>query len=332
MGAFTISNFTTVIAASDRASVYPVAPPPFDSGWWGVVGAGGGSDDGNILVALASAVGDGILFLFGSGMATPYSASIEFGFDLNTPIFSLDGGPLISFNQLPSGFQITGLNLSILTDGRTVAADSGSISFGGQTQSMPVNNGSNFQLMNFSFGSISPISLTGYRLLINYSTPDEGIGTSLTDVLELLITGSYDTLSYQWSVDNGSGNFNSGQIVTVRSNNGGLNGIRGMRMSAGDNEYQAHIIEQSADGNLLRFIIPSLGGYSGSSNIIADGNGTQFSGTVIIAPLTILYSDASGIYTLVEGKRSDTVYVAGSSETTEVPIPTPFARTGFLGG
>lgn len=59
---------------------------------------------------------------------------------------------------------------------------------------------------------------------------------------------------------------------------------------------------------------------------------TQFSGSVEKQLYTILFASASGIYELVPGKTSDTLYIEEESgETIDVKIPNPNGRTGFFG-
>ena len=47
---------------------------------------------------------------------------------------------------------------------------------------------------------------------------------------------------------------------------------------------------------------------------------------------TVNIPDTSGVYTLVKGKSDDTVYDQDLATTEQVKIPTPFIKTGFIGG
>lgn len=60
---------------------------------------------------------------------------------------------------------------------------------------------------------------------------------------------------------------------------------------------------------------------------------TQFDGTLTTAPLTtIYYLNAPGVYKLVKGKTSDSLYNVNSlPNTVDIQIPDPFIRTGFIG-
>lgn len=68
--------------------------------------------------------------------------------------------------------------------------------------------------------------------------------------------------------------------------------------------------------------------YVPGPNIIGDG-GFVFAGT---SPLTLL-KDVSGIYTLIGGKRSDTLMDRQTGQTSvDMPIPDPSFKTGYVGG
>jgi len=54
-------------------------------------------------------------------------------------------------------------------------------------------------------------------------------------------------------------------------------------------------------------------------------------GVILIKSLQVLlYGNVSGVYTLVSGKTTDTIY-RHDGTTTEVAIPEPFAKIGFIG-
>lgn len=52
--------------------------------------------------------------------------------------------------------------------------------------------------------------------------------------------------------------------------------------------------------------------------------------SMMLGELEILVADASGVYTLVLNKESDTLYDRASESTIDVKIPNPSAKTGFL--
>lgn len=85
--------------------------------------------------------------------------------------------------------------------------------------------------------------------------------------------------------------------------------------------------------NLLIFYIPLDFPNEGDMELVAIGNGTQFSGSIALAAYTILVTNGSGIYVLSLGKTNDTLYSSERDGTTvDVKIPDPFAKTGFVGG
>lgn len=52
--------------------------------------------------------------------------------------------------------------------------------------------------------------------------------------------------------------------------------------------------------------------------------------TLTLGELTILVANASGIYTLSPGKLNDTVYRRATADTTEIKIPNPLVKIGFV--
>lgn len=80
----------------------------------------------------------------------------------------------------------------------------------------------------------------------------------------------------------------------------------------------------------ITFTWPVDAGIAGDRYVVS---GVTFSGSVLLQTVNILIADASGIYTLVEGKRTDTLYIDSPDDNTlEVKIPNPFIKTGFIGG
>ncbi len=67
-------------------------------------------------------------------------------------------------------------------------------------------------------------------------------------------------------------------------------------------------------------------------NIPGVGLGTEFSGSVRMGTIQILTTLGSGIYKIVVGKTSDTVYLNNPNDNTtqEMAIPDPRAKTGFV--
>lgn len=82
--------------------------------------------------------------------------------------------------------------------------------------------------------------------------------------------------------------------------------------------------------NQLLFLFPDLGVYEPTVvQIVLTSN--QFTGTVSKQMYTIYFVSASGIYQLVPGKTSDTLYIEDQpGETIDVKIPNPHGITGFF--
>jgi len=59
---------------------------------------------------------------------------------------------------------------------------------------------------------------------------------------------------------------------------------------------------------------------------------TEFTGSVLLGTFEIMIADASGIYNITPNKTNDTLYSQNSLTIEEVKIPTPFIKTGFIGG
>jgi len=59
---------------------------------------------------------------------------------------------------------------------------------------------------------------------------------------------------------------------------------------------------------------------------------TKFTGSILLGTFEILIADASGIYKITPDKTNDTLYSQNSLTTEDVAIPTPFVKTGFIGG
>jgi hypothetical protein len=87
----------------------------------------------------------------------------------------------------------------------------------------------------------------------------------------------------------------------------------------------------TVETNLLTFLVPNLLGFQ-PTVIEVVIQSTQFSGSVAKQLYTIFFVSASGMYQLVPGKTSDTLYIEQQpGNTIDVKIPNPGARTGFFG-
>lgn len=83
----------------------------------------------------------------------------------------------------------------------------------------------------------------------------------------------------------------------------------------------------------LWFYMPPLGSFEGEPQVIMIPDGTQFDGAIPLGALTIYFEDTSGLYKIVKNKKTDTKYnPERDGETTEVKIPDPMGRTGYIDG
>lgn len=274
----------------------------------------------------------------------------------------LDGSSTpISFNNLPTGFTPSAASVKIATPGIGVPSD-GTAHYYLQQDSG--NNGT-VDTPTYNYG-VAPTMLdlvsNGCGLKCAVVVNDGTDAGDISGIYNLRVEGNYDQLSYSWTITPATSPLDIGDIVTVTSTNGGLNGIvtdigggvSGINLNAVDssadpainitiNVPTANILTQTA--NLLRFTMPSLivnpppSPYTTTviyrrRRIIiylkALGNGVQFSGTVVIGTLPVLTTDGSGIYQLVVDKTADTLYARDGS-TSDVKIPDPFGKVGFIG-
>lgn len=92
---------------------------------------------------------------------------------------------------------------------------------------------------------------------------------------------------------------------------------------------QATIVSQSAAQTIITIplTVPAVTGLLTVSGLL-DGL-TDF-GEVIMGTVTIIAGDLSGIYTIVPGKRNDTIYNRNTGGTVNTAIPTPRAKTAFI--
>lgn len=103
-------------------------------------------------------------------------------------------------------------------------------------------------------------------------------------------------------------NLNSNNITENTSENVVING----NIISGTN----FIIFQSA--KFFQFYLPfGFGTFSGTVTITLVVKGTQFSGSVVIGTLQILFEDTTGIYTLVKGQTNDLLYFR-EGHTTDI--------------
>jgi len=156
------------------------------------------------------------------------------------------------------------------------------------------------------------------------------------------ISGEYEIISFDWTLENAGTPVQIGDEVRIVNNIAGAGGLAGVSkvcvsfVDGGVLQTFCAIIDTHTD-DLITFLIPSgLGEFTGPTTLYVTlyGNGIQFTGSVTLqTTLQLLFLDASGIYTLIKNKKTDTIYDRDNpGQTLEVKIPNPYARTGLVGG
>ncbi len=247
--------------------------------------------------------------------------------------FYLDGSltPL-TLNDLPAGFVIDTCLLTVRSPGQwaTAAADyDWFVSFANE--------------LNAPVPAVAAVAATITPATVPDAVAVSGfIKFSLTRVAVvsvgvwtydgLIVSGTYHIFAFTYNIPlNGTDiDLQKNRLITITSP-GGVSGLNLAHVTITLGTCPITIITQTA--TLLIFSIPDSCSGDGLVSIIATGDGTQFSGSVPLGSLTILLTNASGIYTLVPGKANDTLYSSERDGTTyNVKIPNPTAKTGFIGG
>lgn len=273
----------------------------------------------------------------------------------------LDGSPTgISFGELPAGF--TPVPPLELTTPASIMADPEDIAFlqanGASVASAQLNYG--------DYGPNSESSTGGVIAIVIVNDIPFDTAFDLTNLMTIAvqtvhnillasaivpsvidISGEYTVLQWTFAMDPVSGsevNANTPGHDTPETADGDLITI------TSDPEDPDHllldeltlsvtcgsIVIKTQTETLLEFWIPSGCGTTEGGNdvsIIATGNGVQFSGSVPLASLLVLFTNGSGIYVLTPGQAHDVIYSSDRDGTTRnVKIPNPTFKTGFIGG
>ncbi len=271
-----------------------------------------------------------------SGAANSADYLLRMGYNFSSAIISLDGNPAISFESLPSGFRVLSRVVTVV-----VSTNAGIApvlpnplpvflqldEFTEEVHNVPVPVTT--QTISYTntdtLLSVTDLFSNGYGIRIT------GIGGTLGFFLFFhgRLTGTYDIFSSSISILPNPAV--EDDIISITSD-GSLTDIT--RIKGRDNDDNVIIDVDSADFiqwtlTLIRFRFHAPG-YSGP--LILEG--TTFSGSVLLGIIQILLVDGSGIYRIIANKRNDTIYEASSAPspvTVDVAIPTPFAKTGFIG-
>lgn len=263
-------------------------------------------------------------FLDGSLVGIPFSG-LPSGFkptglqSLTTPNLLVSDG---TFVGSVSGFQGAGESTSgILTYG----------TYGSVNITNPPGTPDNFTINNIAFtDAIDLINILSITISNVYNGIDSNGGSSV-DVIDLI--GNYEIQQSQFSptIENSSIPIRIGDKIKITASEG-LDGVEQVILTWTDSETGAHEIVLNIDSQefwmsidgviywwlnwiilqqpeFFWFYLPfGFRKYKGPVLIKLVGNGTQFSGTVTAGTINILFSDASGIYTLVDSQTNDIIY------------------------
>ena len=266
-------------------------------------------------------------------------AVLRLGLSLNSNIISLDGGAAISFFGLPVGFIPSAATLSINSANNgsdatmhfmlafSTSIESNNLGFGTQTFNHPA-----------PLPSILQLFFRGVGIHVNNLTVGQQTSRWMG---RYLLTGTYIILPFSFSVDP-SGDVVPGDEITISSDPLAVAPLDMTTLSTVTLQYvdpddglliSRTITPTAVSTNLYTFLIPTdLLGIPSDFTFDIFATGTSFSGTVLLGTLSISIPDASGIYRLVPGKTNDTLYDQKVTPvtTSDVKIPDPFFKTGFL--
>jgi len=268
-------------------------------------------------------------------------------FSLIGSCFYLDGSGIpISFAGLPAGFTPTWpLTLSspqTITGGGVSDGALGLLQVPADATGSLLSNYGTYGPVSINItgflGPFTDIILAGVNSLLAILTFQCSIthnvllgnAVEVYDVID--ISGDYTILQYSYDIPQDGDEVDPGETITITSP--GTDPLTDLDLSQLTITMACGtVIPIIQTPTMFRFTVPFACSGAGVSNIVATGNGVQFSGSVTLGTLDILLANASGIYTLVRGKTNDTLYSGARDGTTyDVKIPDPFAKTGYIGG
>ncbi len=281
------------------------------------------------LIAAANATANPNYLYWAQGAADFGSGSITFD-----GRFYLDTAPAtpLTLNQLPAGFTIVSCALdifSIYTWDQVVLDYSNTISFANELNDVIPGVAS-------TTATITPalvpdiVAVSGF---IKFTVNRNSFNHVATAYRNIHVYGVYSILSYTFSfpLDGTNIDLQKNRLITITSDPLDPNAMDLTHITVALGACAITIVTQTT--NLLVFSIPDSCSGDGLTSVVATGDGFQFSGPVTLGGITILTTNASGIYVLTAGKTSDTLYSSLRDGTTyDVKIPDPFAKTGFIGG
>lgn len=378
MGVLTVLPPTNLIGLTPDTR----SPDGIDQGWWNPIT--NGSTDADILAGLT----DGLIFVC---QDTPPITSVEmlFGWDEVTPIFSLDGGPLMNYTDVPTDLMVNG---TIILGAEWNNGPSGP--YLARFDGSEITQGVHVQFLFFDLAATGlplvttdPGDFISKSVFINGTFRLELAGPSSTPggglvvlgaggAFPFTLTGLFASVSYQqqWEVfindeanpipagepikpgdririevptpmDEGDHDLiNVDQVQftfgdrTITINKDGTFTITDGDDTFFTQEDSPYVIYW--DLILIIITIPFYGfeDYEGPVDIAPVVNPptpfppTEFSGSITIGAIEILFTDASGVYNITPNKTNDTIYDPARDGTTlNVAIPKPYIRTGFIG-
>jgi hypothetical protein len=293
----------------------------------------------NITGNIAFGTTDYLIFTNGGGISE--SSNGHLAFILQGNCISLDGNPPIGLPSLPSGFTPTSATLRSVGInpmggtglGFTFRHSLASVAhlkteFGIYSFDLLAQNIST-QYPAGPYNLTNPIptlfDLTTFLAFdLDFNTPSSTFGGETVAVwYNLEVSGTYDIVKTQFQIKNSSAPVRVGDKVEIDGTE--LDKIDKIQLDYNDATGPKTIIIDNTSNYIiyqtsfqLFFYLPiELGTFSGLLNITLIGNGTQFSGSVQLGILQVLYEDASGIYRLTEGQTNDILYFRDGYTTDE---------------
>lgn len=279
------------------------------------------------------------------------AANGTFRFNTNGASIVLDNNfqNPIDFNTLPAGFTITSARVNVeVSRSGLGAGDTSVITFFLQKDASTEDSGTiiakdTVQDLNFPYSFASSPFPTMMNVVykgcgIRSHSNLASVPGSLVLAKSIYISGTYEIQQFKWKIIPPSSPVSVGDPVTITGTDG-LKDITKVIVQTvdGSNNITTLTVNSpfvSQTDTELTFDLPNFG----SSEVIFlsvefDGGGTSFKGSVSLgALLTINYTNPSGVYQLVVGKFTDTLYVRDSNTTIDVKIPDPDWKTGFVNG
>lgn len=305
---------------------------PINEGWYSF--SGGGNTDIDLITALESNI---LVYNqpLGSGIVT---RTIKFLFDASSAIWSLDGNPPVAFAALPPGFL---MRATLIMDLATSSNQPPQL-FAGFRAAIGLNeistdHNTSPSLFDELHNPGCPTALDG--AYINPSQFLDGFLLLETTFSSGIIVAGTNTLAFQASAYSLEGDyviFSFSYTFTPNPASIGdsveMTGLSASAVISSLSLFNGSTFPASFSqvGQVVTLVVPAVPA-GGDYDVIIDIVSDEFSGRVAAGVLTVLFADASGIYTLVPGKTTDTLYDR-TGTTTEVKIPNPFAKTGFIGG